>query len=531
MSYTENFSVALREGQYFQYCDDSCNTNYILSIWEKTVKLSLISTVCATVLIVPVVSNATDNKRALEVRTTQEQITSGELSLKEIRFRGMKLFSTPFTKADGFGETPGITAEARRKNGSRGSLQGNGTFTRINGLDAQTCLECHSVVSRATIPMKFGIGGVGGVNNTVLGGGGASFINANDDALQINDPDGFGTTGAQNINGRTINPPFIFGSGGVELVGNEMTLELQALKQQALNNPGTVVDLITKDINFGTLSADAGGNFDVSGVDGIDSDPESDTFLVVQPFGRKGNNITTRTFDLDAMQFHSGMQPVEIVGPGVDADNDGVIDELLVGELSALNVFSAALERPFQSKMKHKARQGKRLFNEAGCTECHVPVMKTNSRKVGMRFPEIAQNPSANVYLEVDLSKKPTKFKKNRQGGVDVQMFADLKRHDMGPELAEFNGSSSFTTARLWGVADTAPYLHDGRALTIDDAIVLHGKSGSEAETAVSYYNNDMTGDEKNAVLAYLGTLRTPKNPAKDLVKLANKRKHQDDDD
>jgi len=473
---------------------------------------TLISTACAVALCVPAIGAIAEP--ALKVRTTQDQITSGELSFNEIRFRGQQIFSTPFNKEDGYGDGPAAaTAAERRTNGNRATLQGNNTFLRVNGLDSQTCLECHSVGSRATIPMRFTVGGTGGINNTVLGGGGASFINANDDANQINDPDGFGTTGAQNINGRIINAPFVFGSGGVELAGNEMTADLQALADGLAN--GATVDLVTKGISFGSLTRNADGTLDTSAVEGINSDASSVTFLVVQPFGRKGNNITTRTFDLDAMQFHMGMQAVEIVGEGVDADGDGVVNEMLIGELSALNIYSAALERPKTTKRK-KHKIGRALFAEVGCAECHTPKIETNSLTVGMRFPEIAQDPSANVYYEVDLSEDPTKFKKNHQGGVTVELFADLKIHDMGPALAEFNGNAEFTTARLWGVADTAPYLHDGRALTITEAINLHGQAGSEAEVAVSDYNTLSTA-EQGEILGFLGSLRTPKKSGKGL--------------
>ena len=54
-------------------------------------------------------------------------------------------------------------------------------------------------------------------------------------------------------------------------------------------------------------------SFDTSGVKGIDAD------LVVRPFGRKGEFATTRAFDRAALQFHMGMQPVEVVGADTDA--------------------------------------------------------------------------------------------------------------------------------------------------------------------------------------------------------------------
>ena len=91
-------------------------------------------------------------------------------------------------------------------------------------------------------------------------------------------------------------------------------------------------------------------------------------------------------------------------------------------------------------------------------------------------------------------------------------MFADLKRHDMGPGLAEdfalvdAQTNREFTTAKLWGVADSGPWLHDGRALTLSDAILAHG---GEAQAARDGFDG-LADDEREAVLAFLRTLRTP---------------------
>jgi cytochrome c peroxidase len=125
-------------------------------------------------------------------------------------------------------------------------------------------------------------------------------------------------------------------------------------------------------------------------------------------------------------------------------------------------------------------------------------------------------NPDANVYYRVDLTKKPADFDKNGQGGVVVPLFADLKRHDMGDALAETFSLASdqrnreFTTARLWGIADSGPYLHDGRATTLSEAILLHG---GEAEPVRNEF--DALGDlQKEELLGFLRTLETPKEPS-----------------
>jgi CxxC motif-containing protein (DUF1111 family) len=84
---------------------------------------------------------------------------------------------------------------------------------------------------------------------------------------------------------------------------------------------------------------------------------------------------------------------------------------------------------------------GELLFERTGCARCHVPAL------------ESALGP--------------------------VPLFSDLLLHDVWPD--GFRGMSEpdagpgvFRTPPLWGVRDTAPYLHDGRAASLRAAILLH---------------------------------------------------------
>ncbi len=131
-------------------------------------------------------------------------------------------------------------------------------------------------------------------------------------------------------------------------------------------------------------------------------------------------------------------------------------------------------------------------------------------------FPEVETDPAANIYYSVDLRGRPTRFEPAPGAGIRVRLYADLKRHDMGPGLAESTGSALdpfFTTARLWGVADTAPYLHDARATTLSEAILMHG---GEAQQAANMFQA-LSEEDKAALTAFLRTLRTPKRVGRDL--------------
>ena len=110
-------------------------------------------------------------------------------------------------------------------------------------------------------------------------------------------------------------------------------------------------------------------------------------------------------------------------------------------------------------------------------------------------------------------------------------LYSDLLLHDMGeassdsatyygtpvapPSLGDLAEAKEQTrrsgmaaptewrTPPLWGVADSAPYLHDGRANTLDDAIRLH--DGEAAKTKTRYTR--LASSDRRALLAFLSSL------------------------
>jgi cytochrome c peroxidase len=61
-------------------------------------------------------------------------------------------------------------------------------------------------------------------------------------------------------------------------------------------------------------------------------------------------------------------------------------------------------------------------------------------------------------------------------------------------------------TPPLWGVRDSAPYLHDGRADTLEQAIALHG--GEAVRSAQRFF--ELKPEERMHVIAFLKSLRAP---------------------
>ena len=467
--------------------------------------------------------NRRGNGPALDADITESDFS--KLSLTEIRQIGVRMYTTPFRRADGFGDGPGInindTNVPDRADGQVGrpTLQANGTWLRMNGLDSQTCLECHGVVDNSVVPAQMGVGGQAGI-------GGSPFFRSktadiDDSAGQSRgggDLNGAGigeAIGIAAFDGRSINPPANFGLGGVELVGQEISETLQSIYEKAggvcddsgCSGAKCGVTLKAKGINFGSTCD----------IQGVDHD------LIVRPFGRKGEFDTVRGFDEGAMAFHIGMQNVNTFGPG-DGDGDGIEDELTNAQMRAFHVFMTTQERPVQKKRNKQAQRGFRLFNKVGCADCHVPFLDTKSK-----FLEYKDPGSDDTYLKVDLSKGLTDFETNRRGGIRVRMHSDFKRHNMGYRLKEtahfledddcdaVSGpeitNCNFITMKLWGVADSAPYLHDGRALTLFEAIALHG---GEAQGVRDRFL-DLGPRGQNAIISYLGTLKHPEDPNQDV--------------
>jgi mono/diheme cytochrome c family protein len=472
------------------------------------------------------------------VQDLQDALQHGhDAFLQELAFYrslGLIVFTTPFNEKDGLGDGPFIQGEGSPLDpGSRPTLQGNGQFLRVNGLDSQSCNECHNLISHATRPPHLGIGGVGGVvTNAIIMPSVIDVADTTDNRVTYvagHDPDlPLATDGVADFNGRFANAPFLFGGGGVELVAKEMTKDLEAILQNLIDQqpPGVTVSLDTKGVHFGTATKLTDGTIklDLQGLGLIDLDPVHPLTdaqqLVVRPFGRKGDHFSMRDFDIGAMEFHFGMQPVEAFNPALtpDPDQDGVPNEVTVAEMTVLDLFNVTNPPPVGAS--DTDTHGRELFTQVGCANCHTPSFTTDSPYLTLSYPEIAEDPDAHVYTSIDL--RDFGFAQDPNGpGVLVPLYSDLKRHDMGAGLAEDMETDrakvpnkEFITARLWGISDTGPYLHDGRATSIYQAIVRHSGEAKYSEVAFGL----LSDADKVDLINFLKSLHTPPHPNEDIT-------------
>jgi len=425
-------------------------------------------------------------------RIAQVDIDAGRFTPEQLFKIGDFLFDHNYTVEEGWGN-----ALAGPQPNLRKVHKG-----KFGGPDSQNCARCHTV---------------GGTD----GGG-----RLEDNMFQ----DGDGSTEASAL---VRNPRALLGVGYLQQLALEMTQDLQ--RQQSSLGCGGSVQLTSKGVRFGTLSRRSSDcSFDFSQVQGLDND------LVVKPLGWKGRVATLRRFVEGGFQVHLGMQtqPLiarncptqspndtgtipEIVGNGpncLDPDRDGVFDEITEGQLTAMAVYVALQQAPVRIDPTTpdgvaRVRRGEQLFSQAGCAGCHMPVLTLNSSL----HAEVSDSTGRPFNFDLSVDVHEPRLELDPDGTIAVELFSDLKRHEMGASLADSHptfgtiSASQFMTPPLWGVASTPPYMHDGRAPRLIDAVLAHDGEASDAKARFQA----LPLDDQNKLIEFLGTLsRDPAHAA-----------------
>jgi mono/diheme cytochrome c family protein len=346
--------------------------------------------------------------------------------------------------------------------------------------------------------------------------------------------------------------PHLFGLGLKEMLADEITTDLRAIRADAINDARAtcrdqIRDLNSKGINYGKIIADVDSSCRVrvitSQVDGVNAD------LRVRPFFLQGGTISMREFLVGAFQAEMGLQPVDpdlaraqsgqrVVTPSgmvldgriddievafeqdatTDGDGDAVLNEIPTSivdfmEFYLLNYFKAGTYRQTSS-----VSTGRSIFMQIGCAQCHIPDLQIErDRRVadvetvfdierGI-FNDLFSTATPLFNETDDPGSFPTLKRAALKPFLVKNIFTDFKRHDLGPNFWErnFNGTfqKEFLTAALWGVGTTAPYGHDGRSVNLREVIKRHG---GEAMTARNNFVNLSDANEDH-VLNFLNSL------------------------
>ena len=207
-----------------------------------------------------------------------------------------------------------------------------------------------------------------------------------------------------------------------------------------------------------------------------------------------------------------------------DPDGDGVVGELSVGDITAIVVYIAAQETPTTvgrmveagvlsppgASFSAAAERGRAIFEDIGCVSCHIPELQVDdpvfaepTLRGGGHFHDAtidvdatALDPERAARFNLVHQGESPRPRPHDAGGVRVPLLGDLRRHRMGARLVDAQETpvvtaegdqlvvdgrpvtvdrAVFMTPELWGVGSTGPWMHDGRAASLDEAILLHG--------------------------------------------------------
>lgn len=193
---------------------------------------------------------------------------------------------------------------------------------------------------------------------------------------------------------------------------------------------------------------------------GITSDPLSADQKAALPFASGARPSAVEAVGANLMRT----QLAQVAAPNEPLVDDDAIDdpELSPDDLFKLVSWATLLAAPTPEAQTPITKRGLTHFTTFGCANCHRSDMPS---KIGI-----------------------------------VPLYSDLLLHDMGDELADglemgFAQGSEFRTAPLWGVVATGPYLHDGRALTLHEAILAHGGEGQNSQEAYANASSEVQAE------------------------------------
>ncbi|MBL8878476.1 MAG: hypothetical protein JNG88_05080 [Phycisphaerales bacterium] len=450
----------------------------------------------------------------IKSHVAQADIESGVMSFDEIFHLGKKLFDARFNTLDGQGR-PATTG------GGAPRMPDEPAFIRTSGPDATSCAGCHA---------------------QPRSGGAGDFV-ANVFVLaQTLDPV---TTSVDPLFSNERNTLGMMGAGSIEMLARELTAELIAIRDAAradAANSGqrATRPLVAKGISFGAITVLPDGKIDPSAIEGVDWD------LIIKPFHQKGAVVSLRQFTNNAMNHHHGIQSAERFGDDLDPDQDGITNELSVGDVTVTTIYQAALATPgrvITRGQESAIAEGEQLFSAIGCTTCHVSEFRLASTVFSEPNPynpgAAIDKPNGNLTIaevgsvyafDMATEGELPRIESDGYGGAIIRPFTDLKRHDLTDEDTSFFGNEQlaqgklngfapasdftqdpgprplkqFLTRKLWDVGNSAPFGHRGDCTTLSEAIQFHGGEARQSRVAFQA----LSSEDQGKIIAFLYSMQ-----------------------
>jgi CxxC motif-containing protein (DUF1111 family) len=243
-------------------------------------------------------------------------------------------------------------------------------------------------------------------------------------------------------------------------------------------------------------------------------------------FGWKAQKPTLEDFALTACAVELGLEVPghEQAGVALKPDYKAPGLDMNTAECNALVSYLKGLPTPVERKPANAQEaaviaNGHKQFEAVGCANCHVQkVGDVNGLYSDLLLhdmgPELGDTGNYGVFIhdmpEDEQQEPPSQI-------IDAAPGATPQPLPTPDQLTKITGAlrQEWRTPPLWGVRDSGPYLHDGRADTLEQAIAFHG--GQAAPVAIKFFQ--LKPEERQAVIAFLKSLTAPEAAAKVAMK------------
>lgn len=221
-------------------------------------------------------------------------------------------------------------------------------------------------------------------------------------------------------------------------------------------------------------------------------------------FGWKGHTASLKDFVLTACSVELGLEVPghhQASNPSLPPDRHDPSLDLNAAECDALVAFVASLPAPAalespSGRQSELVSAGSSLFKSIGCATCHSPEVG-NVKEIysDLLLHDLGRESADSVAYYTPSDPVP-----DSPMIAKADTPANPAEPPPGPKPVEWR------TTPLWGMRDSAPYLHDGRASTLDDIVAAHGGEASEIRERY----RSLPFKQRLALKAFLNSLAAP---------------------
>ena len=239
----------------------------------------------------------------------------------------------------------------------------------------------------------------------------------------------------------------------------------------------------------------------------------------VGKFGWKAQIATLNEFVAAAAANEVGLgTPISVQATPIGTKAGEVEPDLDARQLEGLTAYVAALSPPrmiipAKPNEREFVLKGQALFNTIGCAACHCPdlgevkgiysdlLLHDLSDQTAVPFAALTMKDKNSNPLPIVNVPQPY-YGENANAAAPVPLLTSTVRSAVNDEHPR---PDEWRTPPLWGCADSAPFVHDGSAPTLRDAVNKH-----LGDARIVKERFDKLGNDQQYVFAFLLMLRAP---------------------